>query len=531
MKTKLYIAVLASMLFASCTEDIYIENIVLKNKNTLNVEVTDEFAAAVTRANYTGFPATTFEEGDAIGVYVFDGSSYVVSNTRFVKQSDGSWLSDEDIPYEDGQTFYAYYPYRSIVYTPSTSGTLDAVDSRFASFISDTSNYFWCEDQSTKVNFTYSNLMISKGTITDTDDGSVTVKFTMKHKRGLAVLNGDAADEYYSGNIPYNIEDNMYFLLKPSTETTIGGYNLSAPEGKYVSRTITIDYSTRYLTFKALETGTFTLTIPSGVTTTNLTSVSYSIDGGNTWVTSPNSSSTVTITTPTVPAGKKVLWKGIGTTYANSLSAYSSFSSTCSFVTSGNIMSLLYDDSYSEQVSLANKNNAFTYLFRNCSKIISVKNLILPATTLANYCYQYMFNGCTSLTTAPELPATTLANNCYNSMFNGCKSLTTAPELPATTLATYCYNGMFNGCTSLTTAPELPATTLANNCYNRMFNGCTSLNYIKAAFLTTPGSGYTNEWLSKVKSTGTFYKNSAATWTTTGVNGVPSGWTVQTYTP
>jgi hypothetical protein len=33
-----------------------------------------------------------------------------------------------------------------------------------------------------------------------------------------------------------------------------------------------------------------------------------------------------------------------------------------------------------------------------------------------------MFNGCSSLTQAPELPATTLANYCYNYMFGNCKS-------------------------------------------------------------------------------------------------------------
>ena len=90
-----------------------------------------------------------------------------------------------------------------------------------------------------------------------------------------------------------------------------------------------------------------------------------------------------------------------------------------------------------------------------------------------------MFNGCTSLTTAPELPATTLARYCYNSMFSGCTSLTQAPVLPVTTLATYCYSNMFGNCTSLTSAPELPATNLARNCYYNMFNGCTSLKRIK----------------------------------------------------
>ena len=43
----------------------------------------------------------------------------------------------------------------------------------------------------------------------------------------------------------------------------------------------------------------------------------------------------------------------------------------------------------------------------------------------------------------------TLADHCYSYMFNGCTSLTTAPSLPATTLADYCYYGMFNSCTKI----------------------------------------------------------------------------------
>ena len=87
---------------------------------------------------------------------------------------------------------------------------------------------------------------------------------------------------------------------------------------------------------------------------------------------------------------------------------------------------------------------------------------------------------------------------------------------------------MFHGCTGLTAAPELPATTLADYCYSDMFYGCTGLERIKAMFLTTPAAQYTRSWVSNVKATGIFIKNSAATWNETGVNGIPAGWTVQT---
>ena len=171
-------------------------------------------------------------------------------------------------------------------------------------------------------------------------------------------------------------------------------------------------------------------------------------------------------------------------------------------------------------------NNCYEYMFGSCSSLTTVPKL--PATTLADYCYSNMFRSCSSLTTAQTiLPATTLTEHCYDGMFYGCSSLTTAPELPATTLSTNCYNGMFDNCTSLTIAPELPATTLSSGCYECMFDGCTNLNYIKALFLTTPGSNYTDGWVTNVSATGTFVRNENATWNVRGVSGIPEGWDVE----
>ena len=173
----------------------------------------------------------------------------------------------------------------------------------------------------------------------------------------------------------------------------------------------------------------------------------------------------------------------------------------------GNVMSLLYED-------FSDRNNVPTFALPNLFSDFNTeidnagllshptKRLLLPATTLAESCYRYMFWNCTGLTTAPELPATTLAQDCYNSMFYGC--------------------------TGLTTAPELPATTLTAGCYANMFDGCTGLERIKAMFLTTPNENYTLTWVANVKSTGVFIKNSAATWDVTGDYGIPAGWTVQT---
>ena len=160
-------------------------------------------------------------------------------------------------------------------------------------------------------------------------------------------------------------------------------------------------------------------------------------------------------------------------------------------------------------------------MFQGCTGLTSAPEL--PATTLNTGCYSSMFQGCTGLTSVPELPATTLSNFCYRSMFNGCTGLTSAPELPATTLAGYCYSSMFNGCTGLTSAPELPATTLSNSCYRLMFQGCTHLSLIKVHF--TAWGSQTNNWVSNVASTGTFYKTSALP-EEYATSKIPTGWTV-----
>ena len=311
------------------------------------------------------------------------------------------------------------------------------------------------------------------------------------------------------------------------------------------------DYSQDYLTFEAIEDTTFTF---------SQNALQYSLDNGTTWSTLNSNTPS-----PSITAGNKIMWKQTGLVpisysydYVNSSykGGIGTFTATGKFNIEGNIMSLLYGDNFKDQNSLEGKDYAFTILFQGNTKLINASNLILPATTLVSDCYKYMFKDCTALTTAPELPAIILVNNCYRCMFQGCTALTTTPELPATTLAPYCYINMFSGCTALiTTAPELPATTLAQGCYqymfsgctalttapelpaitltgycySQMFNGCTSLNYIKCLATNINANKCTTDWLTNVAASGTFVKAASMTSWTTGVNGIPSGWTVQDY--
>ena len=168
--------------------------------------------------------------------------------------------------------------------------------------------------------------------------------------------------------------------------------------------------------------------------------------------------------------------------------------------------------------------NCYSHMFQGCKSLTTAPEL--PATTLAYACYSGMFQGCSSLVDAPVLPATTLDGGCYSNMFNGCTKLVNAPELPATTLDERCYNSMFRTCISLTTAPELPATTLTRECYREMFNGCRKLKYVKSLATDITASNSLYNWLSMVSSTGTFVKPAGVSYET-GKSGIPEGWTVE----
>ena len=251
-----------------------------------------------------------------------------------------------------------------------------------------------------------------------------------------------------------------------------------------------LDYG--YLTFTAEQATTLTLKQNGGIAPHKLLK---STDGVN-WTKwenpSTNGISLSVGQSVYLKADEDSLWR-IGTGDNN----YNKFSSTGKIKCEGDIRSLvkpiaLEDYSYFArglfngctslttapvlQATIATS-RCYRGMFGNCTSLTQAPEL--PATTIGDYCCEYMFSGCTSLTTAPVLPATTLATNCYQYMFNGCTSLTQAPELPATRLTDWCYASMFNNCTSLTKAPELPATTLGYGCYDGMFNGCTSLKRIK----------------------------------------------------
>lgn len=332
------------------------------------------------------------------------------------------------------------------------------------------------------------------------------------------------------------LEEQTAYLAEADIDTYVG--YVDENDTVYYDDAIPERYDNKYLTIETLTAGNLSITVAGS----NV--FQYSLDDGSTW------NNLAFGQTVAIEANKKVLFKAEGLEIIGGNSGIGTINYSGDFNVYGNVMSLVYGDNFVGQEAMSNFQ--FRLLFTNNVALLSAENLILPATTLTDYCYSNMFEGCTNLTTAPQLPATTLANNCYDSMFWNCSNLTTAPELPATTLAQSCYANMFGGCTSLTEAPVLPATTLADNCYNSMFYNCTSLttapvlpattltqdcyntmfynctrlNSITCLATNISASGCTNWWVLGVASSGTFVKNAAMNDWTTGANGIPSGWTV-----
>ena len=304
----------------------------------------------------------------------------------------------------------------------------------------------------------------------------------------------------YDGELVY---DGTKDVTRVNTNQYSPTWNNNIPETANIPdpincRTIVIPFPNQYLTIESLENNN-----EIGITPPIPTSFSgdypfyYSTDNGTTW---SIFNEVCNVNYPTVFAtinrGQKLLLKADRPRYGDPQNKFVFYTSkTCNIY--GNIMSML------TSVNFENRQNTyyegqFRGFFQECM-VVSAKNLVLP---------------------------TILSGNDFASMFNGCTSLTNAPVLAATTMEYACYSNMFYGCTSLVTAPELPATTLARYCYSGIFRGCSSLNSITCLATDITAVDCTHNWVNGVAASGTFTKASSMSSWTTGVNGIPSGWTV-----
>lgn len=119
----LAMAAVAMLAMNSCVKE---EN--LNNGDKKGTPV--EFEMGVNSVSRTNTPddgyATTFVEGDEVGIFVYNGENAVVKNAHYKLNADGKWVAQgEAITAEEGvsYSYYAYYPYNAEA-TDATSVSL-----------------------------------------------------------------------------------------------------------------------------------------------------------------------------------------------------------------------------------------------------------------------------------------------------------------------------------------------------------------------------------------------------------------------
>lgn len=298
------------------------------------------------------------------------------------------------------------------------------------------------------------------------------------------------------------IEGYLEVYLNTSTSRrSVGTLTLSARySGKYGSANVTVyqegrsSYDFEFLTFDILYGGDIVWVASNGSDTRT---IQYSINNGA-WNSITSSTGGTSIS---VSSGDKIRFKGNNYTYSGSMFRNSFSGTTAAFNIYGNIMSLIYGDNFSSYTTLEGTYN-FRYLFGSCGNLVSAENLSIPVVEMTYGCCEDMFSYDYALTTPPKI-------------------------LQATTLNTNCYYDMFYFCHSLEKSPTLPAKTLVNGCYKDMFCFCNSLNYIKCLATDISATNCVSGWVDGVSSTGTFVKASEMSNWTSGINGIPVGWTIQ----
>ena len=500
----------AGLLLAGCATDSDNSNTWLSDPNAVHVSAS--VGSIFTRSNPAASDEAgqkSFNKGDVMGVsnngtslnYTFNGTdwqpgngSYLVwdaSNLKFEcwYPADGKNTSSKGYIQEDqssteaiAKSDYMKAEVTTLTEIPGNRQLNVALERKTARLILNIQSFNDQFDASTtKVNHIR---IASKASTGAAETSTINIK-------PLQSGEGGKGTTYTALVIPGKVEGKLYFTTEESTETPLvvktgtleAGksytYNLIVGKNKVTIGNVTVAEwgtdkieggkaeFTPYVTFTADAAQTFKMTTSGNYAIDKL---EYSLDG-NKWT--------------AVEKDKEVEFGGekgslfLRGTNINGTASTWDASSTITFTDK-------------------NVNVACTGDIRT---LLDWKNYSTVDTQYARFCS--LFKNCAVLTSAPELPATALADDCYNSMFLGCTSLTATPELPATKLADYCYSSMFIKCTSLTSAPELPATTLAEGCYSSMFADCTKLSTVTMLAPSVQIRSWTNDFVYWLDNAGT----------------------------
>ena len=131
----------------------------------------------------SSFPKSSFTANDAIGLYVVDKNNKIVeSNVKLTLGDNNKWATSKKFLKLTGYKYFAYYPYNS---DNSDDQKINTSASDASTFFADKiSNWNPAHDQSSAL--LSQDLQVATGVVAG--DAS-TLKFSMEHSMGLAVLN------------------------------------------------------------------------------------------------------------------------------------------------------------------------------------------------------------------------------------------------------------------------------------------------------------------------------------------------------
>lgn len=500
----------AGLLLAGCATDSGNNNTWLSDPNAVHVSAS--VGSIFTRSNPAASDEAgqkSFREGDVMGVsnngtsltYKFNGTdwlpdngSYLVwdaSNLKFQcwYPADGKNTFSKGYVQEDqsntdviAKSDYMTAAVTNLTEIPGNRQLKVELVRKTARLILNIQNFNdQFDDNTTKVN----HIRIASKASTDAGETStIDIKPLQSGEGGIGTT-------YTALVAPGTTEGHLYFTSEESTETPLvvktgtleAGksytYNLTVGKNTITINDVTVakwgedkieggkaEFIIPYVTFTAKDPQTFKMTEHEGY---KISGLEYSVNNGD-WT--------------TLKAGTGVPFGGSngnlrlrgtnlnGTSVPGQYSTITFTETNVPVACTGDIRTLLDWDNYT---TVNTENARFNYLFNNCSVLTSAPEL--PATSLAYNCYHCMFLGCTNLKSAPKLPAPTLTTGCYFGMFSMCTNLKTAPELPAKALANQCYDSMFSGCTNLKSA-ELSIEFLDRDCCSQMFKDCTNLSSV-----------------------------------------------------
>lgn len=430
----------------------------------------------------------TFEAGDQIAVIYKNTSNETVKATSAA--IEGANISTDQktatftvtLDYPQAGTVDYVYP----AAMANDDGTMASIDSQDGTLATIESKYDYARGSGT---MTVSGTNVTLPSNVSLANQLTICKFTIKNSGGTDITSSINNLTISDGTNNYAVTpsslSNIYVAMKPVDNKTIT-INATAGGAGYVKTVTgqTLNASKLYpinvtmeafsptgnpFTIEAKTAGTIKITNPKS-------GMKYTKNGGT--------KTAVTSDAISVAAGDILQFYGNGTNikgYGGTTDGASTKieGGTADFYAYGNIMSLLDEDGFATNTDFSTSTDTYTFAF--------------------------LFYDNTHLYSHPA------------------KAL----ELPATTLLEGCYYYMFYGCTHLTKAPVLPAATLVKYCYANMFRGCSSLNYVKCSGNPVNSSmNYTIDWLTGVSSSGIFVKKSGVTTWWTGSSGIPSGWTV-----